>query len=146
MDKASLEAVAAELLVGVDAHPPISAFALAHWCGLTLVTFGCEVKNVRGAALFFDANVPSRQQEQDIAMRIAHWRLMRTHSDDVSFEDVAYVARALLLPREAFARDMRRTLDVSELQRIHRYASEEFIKLRIADIAALAPTLRLVVA
>lgn len=146
MDKASLEAVAAELLIAVDAHPPVSAFALAHWCGLTLVTLGCEVRNVRGVALFFDANLPMRQMEQEVAERIAHWRLMRAHNDEVGCDDVAYVARALLLPREAFARDIRRTREITELQRIHRYASEEVIKQRILDLAAPAPSLRLVVA
>jgi hypothetical protein len=140
-----LEEIAEELLAAVGARPPVSARALAHWCGLTLATRNCELSAVRGCALIIDGNAPEREQEAALAVHIAHWRLARAGYDDLSDRAVEYEARALLLPREAFARDMRRNPEFAQLERIHRYASARFIRARALDLAELAPSLRLVV-
>lgn len=145
MDQKRLEEIAGELLKAIDVHPPVSAWAIAHWCGFSVVSKDCATTDVRGIAIVYDPAHSPAQREEMLATQIAHWRIARAQ-EEPCIDAVEYVARALLLPREDFTRDIRRSQDVRELQRVHRYASQRFIEQRMLDIMNEAPALRLVVA
>ena len=136
-----LERVADELTSAVHARPPISAMLIAEACGLTIATPNCRGKRGRGAVLIYDQDLPPDEQESQIALDLAYWRLNRVGLpfDD---SDAVYTARAIMLPRDFFLPDMRRTRDAVELRRVHKYATLDMIRARMADLASRA--LRLV--
>jgi hypothetical protein len=138
-----LEAVAADLLIGVETNPPVSSLNIAERCGFAIATPNWRNK-VRGPAVFVDFDWPQVQQEEECALHLAHWRLVRSGHSTTS-EVTEYVARAIMLPYEPFLRDMRHTQDVRSLQRIHRYASARFIEQRLVDLATARPLLRVIV-
>lgn len=139
-----LEGVAESLLSAVDMHPPISAFNIAHHCGLTVSTYNCQPQKARGAVLYFDGTKSQREQEAEVALHIAHWRLAREGNAFTDL-DVEYLARAIMLPVGPFVRDLRRASGkLHRLEHLHRYATRAFIEQRIVDVETIGPMLKLV--
>ena len=143
MAREDLETIADELHRDIEIEPPISAIMLAEASGLTVSTPNKRDARVRGVILVVDMTLGALEVEAQAALHYAQWRLRRerARADD---ESVDYLARALLLPRESFRRDLRKTRNVKSLQRIHTYACERFIERRILDLSSEVAELRLV--
>jgi len=127
-----LESIALELLTDVEITPPISAFTLAHWCGLSVEAMSRQGRT-RGFALYFDGSLSECEREWQVAIAIAYWRLARigARTDDA---DVEYLARALMMPRFDFVRDARSMRMFVLVQQRHRYVGIEKIRQRWADL------------
>lgn len=127
-----LESIALQLLTDVEMRPPISAFTLAHWCGIDVAATS-RIGRQRGAALYFDGLLSERDREWQVALGIAHWRLARigapTHDADVE-----YLARALMMPRFDFVRDARAKRTLLLIQQRHRYVGLENVRQRWEDL------------
>lgn len=143
MAREDLETIADELHRDLEIEPPISALMLADSGGLTVSTPNALDARVRGIILVVDPSRGALNAETQAAVHYAQWRLRR-EGKTVDYQSTQYLARALLLPRESFRRDMRRTRDIKKLRDIHTYACPRFIRQRIVDLSSEAAELRLV--
>jgi hypothetical protein len=94
-----------------------------------------STKQVRGM-LFVPINFDlcERDRESDVVRCIGRSMLMAA---DESFgpAHVEHVARALALPAEFFARDIRTVHDVETLMKLYPFARRDFIERRIEDLS-----------
>lgn len=132
--QAALEGVAESLLgeIALD-EPPVDAFEVAACCGLRLRPQHTRESGQRADVILFNPSDPPRRQQAVVAHETGHWALRRGGEEDS--EDAAdYVARALLVPRRAFERDLRRTWRIDTLQAKHLNAPAAWIAERIVHL------------
>lgn len=133
-----LEGIARELLDELALDAPIDAFTLAARCG-------CTLRPVGGARASLDPDTlelryPHRVRLARLHMMICHelghsllYRAGLDHRDEAAAD---YLAGALLLPREAFLRDLAETdWDLPSLQARHPNASAQGIVVRMTQVS-----------
>lgn len=132
--QSALEGVAESLLdeVALD-EPPVDAFEVAAMCGLRLRPHVTRESAQRADVIYFNPADPPRRQQAVVAHELGHWALRRSGEEDD--EDAAdYVSRAILAPRRALDRDLRRTWNPVELQARHLNAPAAWIAERIVHL------------
>ena len=131
---ATLEGIAGEILeqTGCD-DPPVDAYELAECCGFDLMpTTGSAF--MRGKLIYVPTKARSVRQHGQIAHELAHWALRRAKEVD-EHPEVRYVAGALMLPRQAFDRDLTASAwDLRALQARHANASAQMIVYRLVGL------------
>lgn len=131
-----LEGIAADLLSSSCTDPPVDALELAAACGLHVL-----ISPVHGGALLYDGTiyvsprVSVTQLHERVAHEIGHWALERAREDD-SEEAADYLARALLLPRDALLRDLRHGWDLRALTAKYAFAAPSTVAVRVAELRA----------
>lgn len=133
-----LEGLARELLEETGASPPIDALVLATLCGLELRPRGGSNAQIDIATnvLSYPIRVRPTRQHGLVAHELGHWLLWRAELEHLDEEAATYLAGALLLPREAFLRDLAATgWDLFALQNRHPNASAQMIVVRMTQVS-----------
>lgn len=133
-----LEGLARDLLHEVAIDPPVDAYQLAARCGV-------ELRPVGGARATLDLDrlvlrYPHRVRPARLHMAICHelghWLLYRDGLDHHDEAAADYLGGALLLPREAFVRDLAATgWDLDQLRQRHPHASAQAIVVRMTQVS-----------
>ena len=131
------EGIAAELLERTGCgDPPVDAFELAGYCGLSVRLGDCAASYLlhRERAILVPRALRSVAQHGRIRHELAHFALRRAREDDCEAA-ARYIGGALGLPWHAFDRDLAETgWRFDELQRRHPYCSAEAIARRITTM------------
>lgn len=138
-----LEGIARSALEETCTEAPVDAFALAH-------ALDVEVREFPGREAFIDLTrpciyLPSRPAREvrrhgSVAHELGHL-LLREHGLDHQDEGAArYLSGALLVPREALDRDLRRGWSVRDLRARHPNASHEMLVRRVTQLRPAVAT------
>lgn len=134
MDYETWEGIASYALDAVGLTAPINPAEVAALCGLRLVPCAGSGGAVSEKELFYPRNASIEDQARVIAHETGHWLLRHCREPD-SEEGADHVGRALLLPRDSFALDIRQYgLDLYALQSLNAFADLEIIARRICDL------------
>lgn len=117
---------------GIDA--PVDARELAVACGLRLAHCGRGLALLDGDVVHYDPHARPQRQHGMIAHEVAH-HVLRYHGERDTEQAARYTAGALLLPRQAYDRDLRETAwDLDQLRARHPNASAEMLARRVAEL------------
>lgn len=117
---------------GLD-EPPVSAFELAAMCGLSLRPAAGGGASLQKDVIVFNVAARPERQHGLVAHELGHWGLV-AHGLEDSEAGASYVAGALLLPRGALDRDLRRTWDLNVLRAKHLNVSAQMLATRIVQL------------
>lgn len=139
----TLEGIARDLLDATCTEPPVCAFSLAAACG-----FAVRPGQVQGALIDGDGGCiylsphvtrPERQHSL-LGHELGHWLLWRNGLDDTEAA-ATYLAGALLVPRVALDRTLRRDgWSIEALRRVHPNASHATLAVRITQVRPAVQT------
>jgi hypothetical protein len=127
------DAIAAAISGGFEGW---SAFSLAWACGLRVVPACIEGAALSGRTINCGA-MRSDERERVIAECLATWAL-RERDMIANREDVSAVARAIMLPREAFL-CAARVLNTDELLKHYAALPHDFVMARAAELGLSEP-------
>lgn len=128
-----LEGLAETILRDARCGSPVDAFLLADSLGFRLTPAGSTEEGVFGLELRFNARLPHREQQESV-MRMLARALLDRAGFYPSDHACARLTRALMLPRDAFAYDMRDVASFEALAMRHVHASEPLIAARAAEL------------
>ena len=124
-----LEGLADEILGETDTAAPVDALVLADAYGLAVIPTGPYDEGFSGGEVRFNVRAPYREYHEFVVRCVAREGLARKRMH-ASQSSIAYLARALMLPRLAF----RANADFESLLRAHPYASLALIGARKGDV------------
>lgn len=136
MHTEQLEGLAVQILRKTRAKQPVNALLLADALGLELVPVaGPHDEGRCGIEIRFNALARYRDRQEYIAGCVARWAILDSghYATEVACRRLA---RALMLPREAFIADLARNRDLAWLQQRHVHASPTMIAARCSDVGA----------
>lgn len=134
MTSAQCETFAEQMLDGVCAQTPVSATASAKADGFDCLPAGKSPPRTCRKTVFYAVG-DQRDQEWDCAVRWAREKLRECGVLDFDESNVLHIARALLLPRRAFAFDARLCSgDIQALRELHPYAPEHAMLTRMCEL------------
>lgn len=129
-----LEGVAGELLDVTCSSAPVDGFALAVACGFELRHGGVLEAQLRGSTIYINPKMRLTRQHMAAAHELGHFGLWRHEIQD-SEEGADFIAGALLMPRRAMMRDIKRTAwSLERLRELHPNASTTALAVRIVQL------------
>ncbi|HKZ83798.1 MAG TPA: hypothetical protein VJ793_09090 [Anaerolineae bacterium] len=128
-----LEGVAAETLASMSVALPVDAFQVAVLFGLDLVMVSRSDEGFDGHCVRVNGRAPARAQQEYVAMCLARAKL-EEDGYVLDAHSVTRLARAIMLPRIRFIRDLVEGCDLAQLRQRHPHASTAMIGARVADL------------
>lgn len=134
-----LEGVAREVYLDMGERCPVSAFAIAEYCGVEVRGWLRNTGKRSGDSVWFPIAARSTRQHGVLAHELAHWLMEDANLEHGCEASAKYLAGALMLPMAPFARDVEiEARDLYALQRKHPNASAEMIAVRIVQTSGSA--------
>lgn len=137
---AALEGVAADVLDATGVDAPVNAFELADLCGLQVVYGAARGAHLDGARIVLGRGARRVREHGLVAHETAHYLLDRA-AETNDEPGARYLSGALMLPRAAFERDLRRSWDVAALRAKHVNVSAEMIARRLVQVRDAVATI-----
>lgn len=131
-----LEGLARGSLLEINAVScPPDAFVLADSFSLLLTPASASAEGMIGREIRFGGRLSHREQQEFVARCIATWILHRegycpTH------HAIARLARALMMPWDAFVKTATQVRNFDELRRKYPHVSDAMLGARISDVFA----------
>lgn len=138
LDATDLEGIARDVHDATGGIVPVDAFDLATACGLTLrATPGANSGiDLEAMVIRYPARSRAVRQHGAIAHELGHWALWQAEEDHRVERHARYLAGALMLPREAFRRDVYTCdWDLDAIRGRHPNVSAEMTVVRMTQVS-----------
>ncbi len=133
---ADIEGIARDIQDKTGAEPPIDAFALAHQLGFTTRPWFRDYGQVSGREIRYPARLRHTGQHRVVAHELGHPLLFRAGEDDRDEVAADRLGLAIMLPRQAFTRDLDRyDWDLFAIAAIHINVSARGICERMCHVS-----------
>lgn len=131
-----LEGIAREVFTDMGERCPVSAFAIAEYCGVEVRAWMRNSGKRLGDRVWFPAAARSTRQHGVLAHELAHWLLEDAGMEHSCEASASYLAGALMVPSAPFSRDISRVdYDLEQLRKLHPNASAEMLVVRMTQLS-----------
>jgi hypothetical protein len=130
-----LEELAAEIHEETGIETPVDMFVLAEALGVRCIPTASETGFLAGDDLYYPEAVSHVRQQGQTGHELGHWVLKDKGLDPSNERHARYLAGALMLLAEPFARHLEETRgDLAALRAIHVNASAEMLAVRMTQL------------